>query len=170
MRKIGGSLSRIQQKWPKIIKKAQKNNGVIKKKNMFILKKVKISRLNSKYYFENKVEMCRLQLFFRIQQLLQLLYPLQKPCVDELVKQPDQLSYDARGCYHQNPGIGVLIWPTLLTLCFFHLTKYIFLHHLFNILIQITWLCLSAKRETISLLLKPLLKCDFTNSSTQCIL
>lgn len=76
---------------------------------MFILKKVKISRLKSKYYFENKVEMCRLQLFFRIQQLLQLLYPLRQPCVDELVKQPDQLSYDARGCYHQNPRIGVLI-------------------------------------------------------------
>lgn len=65
---------------------------------MFILKKVKISRLKSKYYFENKVEMCRLQLFFRNQQLLQLLYPLRKPFVDDLVKQPDQLSYDARGC------------------------------------------------------------------------
>lgn len=99
-------------------KKYKKNNGVIKK-NMFILKKVKISRLKSKYYFENKVEMCRLQLFFRIQQLLQLLYPLQKPCVDELVKQPDQLSYDARGCYHQNPCIGVLILANSFNFVFF---------------------------------------------------
>lgn len=119
MRKIGGSLSRTQQKWPKIIKKVQKKQWSNKKKNMFILKKVKISRLKSKYYFENKVEMCRLQLFFRIQQLLQLLYPLQKPCVDELVKQPDQLSYDARGCYHQNPCIGVLILANSFNFVFF---------------------------------------------------
>lgn len=79
--------------------KSTKKQWSNKKKNMFILKKVKISRLKSKYYFENKVEMCRLQLFFRIH----------TSCVDELVKQPDQLSYDARGCYHQNPCIGVLI-------------------------------------------------------------
>ena len=54
-------------------------------------------------------------------------------------------------------------WPPLSCLCFFP-SEQSFQHNLFKVLILTTTLCLWAKREIISLLLKPFLKNSFTSS------
>lgn len=101
------------------------------------------------------------------------------PCVDELVKQLDQLScvfvpcdttyslFLARGCNHWHPHICPLPVFSFCTNLANSSKFYLFFPSLQRPYTQHKNSLLAHKHKQFSLLLKLILKCDFTNSSTQ---